>query len=67
MKMFISLLTSAIGFVLVWNLLAFLFCTFITGDAYTFTVGGSMIAPLTLTLIIQAVEMSTKKRERSRA
>lgn len=63
MKNFLSLVGSAVGFVLVWNVLDFLFCTFIAGGDYVFSFGGDMIAPLTLTLLIQIVEMGAKKKK----
>ena len=59
----VSILIYAIGFASVWNLCDFLYSTFITGTGYHFAISSDMITPLTLMLIIQIVEMSSKKNK----
>ena len=62
LKMFVSLLVYIIGFVAVWNICDFLYCTFITQSEYQFSISTDMITPLVLMLIIQIVNMSRKSK-----
>ena len=60
MKNLINLLVFIVGFIVVWNICDFLFCTFITQSDYQFSISMDMITPLVLTLIIQTVGMKKK-------
>ena len=62
MKYFVSLLIYIIGFVTVWNICDFLFCTFITHSEYQFSISADMITPLVLTIIIYTVNMRRKNK-----
>ena len=61
MKLFLSLVVYIIGFTVVWNILDFLYSTYITGNGYQFSISSDMITPLTLMLIIQIVQWKRKK------
>ena len=55
MKNFISLVIYIVGFIAVWNLCDFLFCTFITQGDYQFSISTDMLTPLVLSIIVQMV------------
>ena len=61
MKNFTALVVYIIGFVAVWNICDFLFCTFITQSEYEFSISTDMLTPLVLMIIIQTVSMKRKK------
>ena len=63
-KQILSLVIYIICFILMWNLLDFLYNTFITGNGYTFAVSTDMLAPLTLMVLIHIIQMrSSRKKE----
>ena len=61
-KQILSLVIYIICFILMWNLLDFLFNTFVTGKGYTFALSTDMLAPLTLMVLIQIVQMRREKK-----
>lgn len=58
MKVYALLMATAIGFVLMWNAMGYLFCTFVTKGVYEFSLSSDMVGPLTLVLIIHTIEMT---------
>ena len=62
-KDYLSLAVYAAGFILVWNLLDFLYSTFIRKTAYHFALTQDMILPLSMMILIQIVQMSSKKKK----
>ncbi|MBR4470098.1 MAG: hypothetical protein IKS54_02130 [Erysipelotrichaceae bacterium] len=58
---FKALLITIVGFIAVWNVLDFLWCTLITKVPYHFSMSQDMLTPLLLVILIQGVQMVTKK------
>ena len=61
-KKFLLIAEYIIGFVLVWNLLDFLYSTFITKTTYHFSLSQDMLIPLGMMVIILSVQMFGKKK-----
>ena len=61
-KKLLAIVEYVIGFVLVWNVLDFLYSTFITRTAYHFSLSQDMLIPLGMMVIILSVQMFGKKK-----
>ena len=59
----LSSLLYIVFFVAVWNLLGFLWDTFITHAGYQFNVGKDLIAPAVIALILDVVLQVLQKRK----
>ena len=61
-KKLLAIVEYIIGFVLVWNVLDFLYSTFITRTAYHFSLSRDMLMPLGMMVIILSVQLFGKKK-----
>ncbi|MBO4919321.1 MAG: hypothetical protein J5365_04115 [Erysipelotrichaceae bacterium] len=61
-KKILAIVEYIIGFILVWNLLDFLYSTFIVKTAYHFSLSQDMLIPLGMMVIILSVQMFGKKK-----
>ena len=61
-KKLLAIVEYIIGFVLVWNVLDYLYSTFITRTAYHFSISQDMLMPLGMMVIILSVQMFGKKK-----
>ena len=58
----VSILIYIIVFVLAWNILDYLYTSFITRGSYQFSVSTDMIVPLTVMIIIYIAGTGFKKK-----
>ena len=63
MKNVVSIIIFVVLFAGMWNLLDFLYSTFITHSGYTFSFSTDMIMPLAVLLVNQIVTMNRKNKE----
>ncbi len=51
-----------ICFLIVWNLLDYVYATFLTHGSYQFSVTSNMLVPLGMMILLQAVDTGRKKK-----
>ena len=61
-KEILAIVAYIIAFVLVWNLLDFLYSTFIVKTAYQFGISRDMLVPMIVMAVILSIQMIGKKK-----
>ena len=61
-KNILAIVEYIVGFVLMWNLLDYLYSTFITRTAYHFSLSQDMLMPMVLMAVILSLQLFSRKK-----